>query len=503
MLLRMIAWLCLSLLVGAAPVFADQWSQFRGPDGVSVLENASLPTEWNSEKNIEWKVKVPGVAWSSPIVWGDRLYVTTAITENQPKPSGGGGGPLGRSRPGAGQEDAAGGDEAPARTRREGGQRARPEEKGKEESKTAKGEERRERRPPGPGGPSRRGGRGGEPPQAVYRWEVHCLDRATGNTIWSQRADEHRPTIPTHRTNTYASETPVTDGERIYAYFGMTGLFCYDREGKLLWKKELGSYPMANGWGTGSSPVLVDDLVLVQCDNEEKSFLVAYDKKSGAEAWRVIRDERSTWSTPYVWKNKERTELVTGGSNKIRSYDPSTGKVLWELGGISGRSASTPVGDEEMVFFGTGGGMGVGPLIAMKAGATGELTLDSATTEGSPIAWISARGGPPMASPLLYQGCLYVLDQRGGILTCYDAKTGKVHYKERIPGATGFTASPWAADGKIYCLDGDGATFVLEAGDKFKLISKNPLGEMCWSSPALADGSLFLRTIDHLYCIRP
>jgi outer membrane protein assembly factor BamB len=473
------------LLLWVAAASGGDWPQFRGPGGDGVLEEARLPTEWGQEKNIQWKIKPPGVAWSCPVVFGDRIYLTTAESENQPKPS------AGQSYRGPG---APGGPEGKGQGRAERPKRERSKD-GPDDKKDEKGD--RPRR----GGPGGFGRGNREAPQAVYRWKVLCLDKATGKTLWTKLADEHRPSIPTHRTNTYASETPIVDGERIYAYFGMTGLFCYDLEGKLLWKKSLGSYPMANGWGTGSSPVLVGDLIIVQCDNEEKSFIVAFDKKTGEEKWRDDRDERSTWSTPFVWKNKQRTELVTGGSKKVRSYDPATGKILWELGGVSGRSASTAVGDEEMVYLGTGGGMGVGPLFAIKAGASGALTLDEAAKSGQ-VAWVSPRGGPPMASPLLYKGYLYVLDQRGGILTCYEAKTGKVAYKERIAGATGFTASPWAAGGKIFCADGEGTTFVLEAGPTYKLLAKNPLGEMCWSTPALADGKIYLRTIDHLYCIQ-
>jgi outer membrane protein assembly factor BamB len=267
---------------------------------------------------------------------------------------------------------------------------------------------------------------------------------------------------------------------------------------------------MMAGWGTGSSPVLAGDHLLIQCDNEERSFLVALNKKTGEEVWKKTRSERSSWSTPFVWKNKKRTEVVTAGSSRVRSYDPATGKVLWELsvgggggGGERGsRASATPVGDEELVYFGMGGGRsGPGPLFAVKAGAEGDISLKGGEKSNAGVAWSEGRGGPSMSSPLLYQGHLYIIG-RGG-LTCYDAKTGKQHYSERLSGARGFTSSPWAYDGKVFCLDDNGTTFVVQAGKEFKELGKNSLGEMFWSSPAVAGGALFLRGVDHLYCIKP
>jgi outer membrane protein assembly factor BamB len=425
----------------------------------------------------------------------------------------------------------------------------------------------------------------------VYRWEVHCLDLATGKTLWKQLALEAKPRIPTHSTNTYASETPVTDGERLYVYFGMTGLFCYDLAGNPLWKKDLGSYPMLMGWGTGSSPVLDEDRLFLQCDNEEKSFLVAFDKRTGEELWRMPREERSSWATPYVWRNKKRTELVTIGSQKARSYDPATGKLLWELA-MAGRNSASPVADDEMLYLGSGGGGGMfggggfggggagggfgrqpdrgqpdrgqsggaqqerdrepqersaqeantqqeraqerggqqgqqggaqpgqrgrggfggggfgggggsGALVAVKAGASGDISLKSNETSNEYVAWQRMRAGPAMASPLLYRGYLYVLEQRGGIVSCYDAKTGEPAYaQKRLQGARGFTSSPWASDGKIFCLDDNAQTFVLAAGPEFNLLGTNSLDEMCWSSPAIASGRLLLRTAENLYCFK-
>jgi outer membrane protein assembly factor BamB len=456
----------------AASVHGGDWPQFRGPGGSATATETGLPVEWDAKKNIAWTAQLPGYGWSSPIVWGDKVFVITAVTEKQKKPTagfgGGGGFGPGGGRPGGGR--------------------------------------------PGGGG----FGRMRPPPDVMYRWEVYCLDAADGKVLWKQTATEQKPAIPIHPSNTYATETPVTDGERVYAYFGMTGVFCFDMSGKQLWKADLGSYRMAMGHGTGSSPALADGRLFVQCDNEEKSFLVALDARTGKELWKTSRPERTGWSTPLVWKNKERTEVVCIGSPRVRSYDPATGKQLWELGGMSGQSKASAVAGTDLLFVGTPGGFGgrgpggdegAGggrgrPLVAVKAGASGDITLKDGAESNDGVAWHLPQGGPGTASPLLYQGHLYVIGDRGGFLTCLDARTGKQVYKERLPGGRGFTSSPWAYDGKVFCLDDSGTTHVVKAGPEFKVLGKNSLDEMCWSCPAVARGSLFLRTVDRLYCIR-
>lgn len=463
------------------PALAENWPQFRGPNAAGLPEGTHLATNWGPNENIAWKVDLPGAAWSQPIAWGDRIYLTTAVTEDQSMPAVGqaGGGRRAGSRSEATTPKAAADDH--------------PETKA--DSKADKPRER-----------SGRGNPHGSVGQSdkVFQWHVLCLDRKTGKVLWDQTAHEGKPTLPIHRTNTYASETPVTDGERVYAYFGMTGLYCYDMDGKLLWKKDLGNFPMMFGWGTGSSPALYEDRLYIQCDNERESFLVALDKRSGDELWRVEREEKSNWSTPFIWKNKARTELVTAGGRRMRGYDPADGKLLWEMAGVRGRCSATPVASDELLYLGVGGGPGgLGPLVAVKAGASGDISIGKEETSNAGVAWKIQRSGPPMASPLLYENCLYILDQGGGIVGCYDAATGKEHYRQRIDGARSFTSSPWGYDGKVFCLDEDGQTFVLAPGPELKVLDINKLDDTFWSSVAVAGDLLLLRGVDALYAIGP
>jgi outer membrane protein assembly factor BamB len=284
----------------------------------------------------------------------------------------------------------------------------------------------------------------------------------------------------------------------------MIGVYCYDLSGKLLWSKDLGSYPMQMDWGSGSSPVLHDELVFIQCDNDESSFLVALDKKSGDEVWRVTRDEQSNWATPLIWKNGQRTELVVGGGGKMRSYEPATGKLLWEMAG-SGRCSDSPVASDKLLYVDSANRLtGLrGILAAIKPGASGDISLPEESTSSDFVAWSAKLTGHRVASPLVVSDCLYLLEQQAGIIRCLDATTGKEHYRQRLPGATGLTASPWTAGGKVFCLDQSGQTFVLAPGSEFKVLTTNKLAdEMFWASPAVARDSLFLRSIDHLYCIR-
>jgi outer membrane protein assembly factor BamB len=443
--MRMVAWMAASFV--ACPAGAENWNQFRGAQS-GVASGAELPTHWSKDQHVVWKVRLPGVGWSQPVVWDDKILVTTAEATDQPKPD--------------------------------------PNNRG-----------------PGVSGFAMLfGGASQEPPKATYRWKVICLDVTSGETVWEKLAREGRPTIKIHTNNTYASETPITDGERVIAYFGMAGVYCYDLDGNLVWEKDLGAFPTQFGWGTGSSPVMHDDMVYIQCDNDKASFLAALDKNTGDERWRVDREEKTNWSTPYLWKNKQRSELILAGGGSIRSYDPKTGDVLWSMKG-NGRTATTPTGSEELLYVDSydrlTGNNGI--FAAIRPGATGDISLKGHQTTNSHVAWSVRLRGTRIASPILSGGCIYVLGQGSGIAHCFDAHSGREHYRQRLPDAAGFTSSPLAHDGKVYCLDQNGTTTVIEAGSGLNVIATNPLGEMCWASPAVVGHRLLIRTVDHLYCI--
>ncbi|MEK7996608.1 MAG: PQQ-binding-like beta-propeller repeat protein, partial [Planctomycetota bacterium] len=392
------------------------WPGFRGPSA-GVVEDGILPDTWSATENVVWKTEIPGRAWSSPVVWGERIFLTSAVSE--------------------------GDDEMPKKGLYLGGNREKPSDK-------------------------------------THRWMVYCIDFNTGRILWERLAHTGVPRHPLHIKNTHASETPVTDGQRVYAYFGNVGLYCYDMDGKQLWSKEFGSFKIRYNWGTAASPVLYEDKLFIQNDNDEQSFLVALDKRTGEQIWRVQRDEKSNWATPYIWQNDQRTELITCGTGKIRSYDLE-GKLLWELGGMSNIVIPTPLAKHGLLYV-TSGYVGdkKRPIFAIRPGAEGDISLKDDQSSNQYIAWCQKQDGPYNPSPIVYGDYLYVLYDRG-FLSCYDAKTGEpVYSRQQIAaGATAFTSSPWANDGKIFCLSEDGETFVIQAGPKFKVLGKNALNEMC------------------------
>lgn len=433
---RLVVFLFSVLIVYAA---VENWPQFRGPESAGLADDPNLPDIWSSTQYVAWKTDIAGSGWSSPVVWGNKIFVTSVISAESTEP--------------------------PKKGLYFGGERKAPSDE--------------------------------------HRWMVYAVDFQTGKMLWEREALRGAPKDSRHLKNTYASETPVTDGERVYAYFGNVGLFCFDVNGKQLWSQLWGPFHTRNGWGTAASPVLHGGRVYIVNDNDDQSFLIALDKKTGKQIWRVDRDEKSNWATPYIWENGRRTEIVTAGTKKIRSYDLD-GKLLWELSGMSSIVIPTPFANSGLLYV-TSGYVGdqTRPVFAVRPGALGDISLRDGATSNDFIAWHQRQAGPYNPSPLVYGGYYYTLLDRG-FFTCHDAKTGKEIYgKHRIdPAAGAFTASPWAYNGKIFALSEDGDTFVIQAGPEYKLLRKNSLDEMCMATPALARGSLIIRTASKLYSIR-
>lgn len=334
-------------------------------------------------------------------------------------------------------------------------------------------------------------------PTDVHRWIVLCLDFDTGKILWQREAHKGLPPQPRHPRNSYASETPICDGERVYAYFANIGLFCYDRNGKLLWDRRWDSYPMRDGWGTGTSPVLHKDRLFIVNDNEKVSFMVALDRTTGRQLWRVERAEKSNWATPYVWENEQRTEIVTIGTAKARSYDLQ-GKLLWDLTGTSGLVSQIPMSKHGLLYLGAG--YHYGPLYAVRPGATGDISLKEGESSNKWIAWSQPRGSSIHPGYLISGERLFVLFD-AGLLSCFNAKTGAtIIPRSRLDTGGGrFYASPWAYNGKVFLLNEDGTTWVIDDGPRFNVIRKNSLNDFAWATPAIARGSLFIRTYTKLY----
>jgi outer membrane protein assembly factor BamB len=420
-----------------AVLTADEWPQFRGPSAGVAPDDPALPDTWSATQNVMWKVPVPGLGWSSPVVWGDHIFVTTVVNSTAQDPP----------KPGFYLGDWA----------------ASP---------------------------------------APHKWMVYDIDFRSGKVRWEREVSGAAPSKAKHLKNTYASETAVTDGERVYAYFGNAGLFAFDFNGKPVWSRPMPAMKTRNNWGTGASPVLHGNRIYIVNDNDEQSFLAAYDKRTGAEIWKVARQEGTNWATPFVWENSLRTEIVTSGSDLVRSYDLN-GKQLWQLKGMSTITVPVPFASHGMLMIGSGYiADALRPAYAIKPGATGDISLKGDETSNASIAWAMKTGAPYIPSPLVMGDTYYTLFDRG-FFTAHDVRTAKELYpRQRISTDTAaFTASPWAYNGKIFALSEDGDTYVIQAGPEFKVLGKNSLGEMTLATPAVAHGSVIIRTVGNLYRI--
>jgi len=384
----------------------ENWPQFRGSQNNMVLTGENLPIEWGEDQNVAWTFEVDGDSWSSPVIWGNKVFVASSVAEKV----------------------------VPPPERVEGQSRPDPEE-----DKRYLDE--------------------------VYRWEVTCVDLETGEEVWRKVAHKGAPRIKKHRAHNYAGETPVTDGKRLYVYFGMTGLYCYDLEGDLLWEKDLGAFKTLRDW-------------------------------------RVKRDEATNYSTPTIWKNRIRTELVTGGK-KARAYDPATGDLLWELHMAGHYNIPSGVADEDHLYIGNSGYRDVpSTLFCVQAGVDGDITPDEGDTLSVGVVWSIPDAPLGSPSPLLYKGLLYLISSRGGEITCMDPSTGSIIYQEKVEKVGACWATPWAYEDKIFFYDEKGVTNVFKAGKDFELLYQNKLEDKFWASIAVKDDALLLKGVNKLYCIK-
>jgi outer membrane protein assembly factor BamB len=406
------------------------WPQWRGPYATGVSKTADPPIEWSETKNIRWKVEIPGRGSASPIVWGDRVYVLSAV---------------------------------PAELT----------------------------------GAASHAPRGGVQPRDIHRFMVLAIDRRTGKVVWERTAREAQPHEASHQENgTYASSSAITDGRQVFAWFESQGMYAYDMDGKLIWEKDLGHKRMRNQFGEGSTPVLYGDRLVIVWDHiGGPSFIVALDKRTGNELWRVERQEIDTWATPLVVEVDGRPQVIASGKTRLRSYDLETGKVVWESPGVTMNPIPSPVYADGMVFV-TSGFQGNNLKAIRLAGARGDITGTGA------IAWTLDRDTPYVPSPLLYDGTLYLLKTNAGILSAFDAKTGTPHYQlQRLDGLPEVFASPVGAQGRVYVTGRDGVSVVIRNAPAFEVLAKNTLEDGFDASPALVDNEIYMRGYRSLYCI--
>ena len=451
----------------ASPDPSAHWPGFRGPDSNPVSNNPHLPLTWSRTENVEWVADVPGVGWSSPVTWGARVFVTAATSEQPMKP------------PSLGTDF---GNEYIAELRKQG---LSAEEIDK-----------------------RVWARDREMPQdIVIRLMLICYELDTGKRLWERQIYHGRPRGGRHVKNSFASETPVTDGERVYAYFTEYGLYAFDLEGNPIWATPFDGRPTIRDYGTGASPALHGDRLFLLNDNEERSFLAAFDSRTGKELWRtprtIDRARKTGWSTPFVWQNRLRTEVVTLGPGVAISYGLD-GRELWRMNRLGAVAIQSPFASNDVLFVTSGtSGDADKPIVAIRAGGAGDITPSEPLNKNEHVVWYDrVAGGTYLPTPVLYRNALYVLHDKG-IFARYNVDTGERVFRSRVaPGAAAFTASPWAYAGKVFLLSEEGNTFVVEAADDYRLLHVNSLDEFTLATPAIVGDRLLIRTQSRLYSIR-
>ena len=444
---RIITFFIINLVFITLPGFGentDNWPRLRGADASGLPNDGKhkgLPIKWSKTENVKWKTQVPGTGWSSPVVWGDKVFITSVINDKAEE----------NEKPKAGLYLGLG----------------------------------------------RRG-----VPSGTHHWMVYCMDLKTGKIIWKNEAHTGEPPVGRHPKSCYAAETPVTDGKRLYVLFGDLGMWCYDLNGKELWKHSIEPKKTMWDYGAAASPVIHGNQIIYVYDNNEKSYMASLDAEKGTEKWRVLRDGKSTWATPFIWSTKDRTEIVVPGKKKILSYGLD-GKVLWELTGrMSNLVIPSPFVVDNLLYVTSGYFADPHrPVYAIKPGAKGDISLKDDDNSNEYIQWYQPKGGPYNTTPLVYNGIYYLLLDQGMIST-YDSKTGKQFYDRiRFHRGASFTTSPWDYKDRLFCLAENGKTYVIKTGKEFEILHVNDLDELCMACPAIVDGKLLIRTAGAVYCI--
>ncbi len=435
---------CLNTSISSGQLLPErQWPGYRGYMASGVLDNANLPLtfDFNNSENIKWKIEIPGMGISSPVIWENRLFITTAISDEDD----------------AGFKPGLYGDVNPVNN------------------------------------------------ASVHEWKVYCINKSSGKIIWERTSYKGVPKIKRHPKSTHANTTTATDGRHVVAFFGSEGLYCYDIAGNLLWQKDFGVlksvfFSMRNAeWEFASSPVIHNGVVIIQCDVLENSFVAAYDVKTGRELWKSERDEYPGWCTPNIYTNEGRTYVAVNGFKHIGGYDFATGKEVWRMSGGGDIPIPTPIIGKNLIYFNSAHGK-FSPIIAVRTNAAGDITLKGNETSNGGVKWSIPRGGSYMHTMLLYRDLLYNVNWNGTI-SCLDPASGKEVYNAKLGSAGSFIASPVASDGRIYIVDEEGTVYIIKDGNTYSLLAEIPMNDICMTAPAITDGTIYFRTQHHLIAV--
>ena len=427
----------LFLAVEKSSDYEKFWHQWRGPFMTGVSPDGDPPLEWDETKNVKWKIAIPGKGHATPVIWGDQIFILTAIeTDKDAKPVK---------------------ESEPPQT----GHRGMPV------NRTTK----------------------------IHKFVIFALNRHDGKILWQRTVKEEVPQEGTHEMGSWASHSPVTDGEHVYAYFGSRGLFCLDMQGNLKWERDFGQLNKRMNFGEGSTPALYRDRIIVNWDHEGQSFIIAIDKKTGKDIWRVDRDEGTSWASPLVVENNGKLQVITSATKLVRSYDFTTGELIWECSGMTQNAIPSPLAADGMLYV-MSGFRGNALLAIRLADAKGNITDTDA------IVWRHSKDTSYAPSGLLFDDKLYFLRSNNGILSCFDAKSGKEYYSgQRLEGTGNVFASPVGAKDRVYVVSQKGTMYVIKHGPVFEVLAKNKLDDNFSASPAIVGNTLYLRGYKNLYCI--